>query len=610
MFSASYLIAVAATALLLSQGSSSLSSLRTAVALEKGSQAEKARSLYIEVTRHPDSSSLHRAIAFYRAGMTLREAEPAKALPLFLKAYEVSERVDDQFGMSMIGDRIAWATPPDSMQSLMQGGKDTVHKRALSRVLMEANQPTHGVPWDKEFLVEKEELEKHSTFAKLMSSHQQMKDLEKSGMAALNKMANSNMLMSQGLDFDAIDLYGTPNWNQKTKEFKANQAKNDALKSTQLASRKTVIVKCGKTSHGITALVISADGVRGFATGKSDSQSSLGLLESHIRACQAPHDRQVYQSQHLWNSFFSFVFEALPKDSQLVYWQNLPEVEGFNPLTLWTGSRFAISEMGSRVMLFGQPNTTVGRAVSTEKRCVGFTFSKQLPGFEALPGVDRELAAVREACVQEDVVFQGYHNDKLVFPTSSALVSLRPRVLYVAGHMMFVPRSKGTANESLSTLTAEGPKGFDELLRAVTVRIGDEYLIPPVVILSGCSSLKTDSASRKYGIWSEFSNTLTIFAMGGETVMGSLWRMDDDSGARIVGATLRTYLSGSASVARALKASQLDYLRSAQAIAPSSSRSLPSKASDSGSGGTIPPQLTAGSHPYFWGNLVVRGVDQ
>jgi len=169
--------------------------------------------------------------------------------------------------------------------------------------------------------------------------------------------------------------------------------------------------------------------------------------------------------------------------------------------------------------------------------------SEAVQGFEALPEVARELAAVR-SLIDGDVLL----DEEFSEPRVEAKLASRPfSVVHLASHAEFLPESADSF-----VLTHEGRVTMDELADYVGLF---RYRQTPLelLVLSACSTAAGDERAA-LGL-----SGIAVKA-GARSAVGTLWRVNDESSRRIVTRFYEELQQRGRSRAEALRRAQLAVL--------------------------------------------------
>lgn len=580
--------------------------IREAAKLERAGEASKAKLILERALA--DADVRVQALANYRLGMgRYLGADNKSALSYFLAAKKGFKQSGDDFGECLSLRFIELATPPEQMIEILNG-TDGAHKDALLEV-SNMRVPAEARGWDRDLLSGAEELKEFDRLFRLAKATQDHEVLITKATSSWQRVAKSNLLMQDWASFDVIDFYGLKGWDEGGKRFTPNSTSMPRGVNLNLRHRSgaPIYVRLGSTNFGLVAFVYTRDGCVAFASGQATASSMKADLKVQIQAASSQGDWRFLNTTRLWIGFFSHVFDYIrTQPAGPIFWQNARELTGFNPLALWTGKEYALLVLGDHALLLGAPMGLDKSERNNDSALLSLTYSAAHDEMPKLEGVERERDRLSAICSEHGIALDAYTND------GYALAKLRPRsgkqaeFLYLAGHMEFGPNESGPGTD-VSVLTSDGFVPLMKILGKVYHDDGKQMFVPPVVFLSGCSSLRANKKKRQALIDSEeFGCLAALYGLGADTVVGSLWPMNDKSGASILGDTFAKIASGKMAIAQALLDSQRAYLRVSGAPAGETTVRSDSKSK--------PPQvlgdLPAKTHPYFWANIVVRGIDR
>lgn len=261
---------------------------------------------------------------------------------------------------------------------------------------------------------------------------------------------------------------------------------------------------------------------------------------------------------------------------------------------LFDGERFLLERYRISTVLAPSLTDTTARLASVENTNVlGLGLSHAVADFSALPGVVKELTAIVRNGARG---LSGIYPGQVLLDGDFTLESLQAnvanyQVLHVATHAAFVP---GRAEESFIVL------GNGERLTTTDIEVMERRLRNlHLVVLSACQTALGGEA----GDGTEIAGISSYFLEAGraETVIASLWKVNDDSTSLLMQRFYELLATGELTKAEALRQAQLSLLYD-QDIETRLANSRGTLSRNS------PPADLAGfQHPYHWAPFILIG---
>lgn len=264
---------------------------------------------------------------------------------------------------------------------------------------------------------------------------------------------------------------------------------------------------------------------------------------------------------------------------------------------LYDGSQYLMERFTVSTVLTPGLTDMNDRLTEIEQpQILGLGLTQPVANFSALPAVDAELdAIVRSGTSDEQGIYPGsvFLNDAFTLNALKANVR-RHRVLHMATHAAFVP---GRAEESFIVL------GNGERLRVGDIEAMERRLSNlHLVVLSACQTALGGEA----GDGTEIAGISSYFLEKGraETVIASLWSVNDNSTSILMQRFYELLASGELSKAEALQQAQLSLLYDEDVEARlTASRNV----SVPGAGIKVNAPTDGYRHPYYWAPFILIG---
>jgi len=264
---------------------------------------------------------------------------------------------------------------------------------------------------------------------------------------------------------------------------------------------------------------------------------------------------------------------------------------------LFDGERFLLERYRiSTVLAPGLTDTTARLAPVEATNVLGLGLSQAVANFDALPGVVKELSGiVRDAAKG----YSGIYPGQVLLDNEFTLETLQTnvanhQVLHVATHAAFVP---GRAEESFIVL-GNGERLTITDIEVMERRLRDLHL----VVLSACQTALGGEA----GDGTEIAGISSYFLEAGraETVIASLWKVNDDSTSLLMQRFYELLATGELTKAEALRQAQLSLLYDEDTETRlAASRATIQVESRDGS----PLSAIGFQHPYHWAPFILIG---
>lgn len=219
-------------------------------------------------------------------------------------------------------------------------------------------------------------------------------------------------------------------------------------------------------------------------------------------------------------------------------------------------------------------------------RGAGFGVTREHPGFAALPGAARELAAVFSIVAGNPRLDDAFTEKSL-----ARTLSAKTQILHIASHFRFRP-----GNETNSYLLLGNGDGLtlNDLRRQRQYRFRGTDLIT----LSACETALGGGAEgeeiESFGMIAQ--------AKGASAVLSTLWQIADDSTAVLMSDFYDGLINQGLDKARALRRAQLELLRGKAEPAQQASRAMTVIEDIDGRAAAAPT-----SHPYYWSAFILMG---
>jgi CHAT domain-containing protein len=219
----------------------------------------------------------------------------------------------------------------------------------------------------------------------------------------------------------------------------------------------------------------------------------------------------------------------------------------------------------------------------------GFGVTRAHPGFRALPAVGAELDAIFGADPGAPLRGQAFVDDAFDLAALESAIRARPTLLHIASHFRFVP---GSEDDSVLLL------GTGEALSLETFRKSRNFRLRglDLLTLSAC-----ETAQGSEGEGEEVESFGAIAQLGGAAaVMATLWPIEDQATASLMPRFYAKLIGEGLDKAQALRAAQIEAIRSARAPGADAVRGPEDDA----------PAIAGavdGAHPYYWAPFILMG---
>jgi len=268
---------------------------------------------------------------------------------------------------------------------------------------------------------------------------------------------------------------------------------------------------------------------------------------------------------------------------------------------LYDGEQFLIERFQiSTVLAPGVTNTSDRLGDIDQSQVLGLGLSNPVSGFSSLPAVDIELDAIIRSDESDALgIYPGqvFLNDAFTFDALKTNVR-NHRVLHLATHAAFVP---GRADESFIVL-GNGDRLTAGDIEDISARLDNLHL----VILSACETAlggATGDGTEITGISSYFLGANDSRA---ETVIASLWAVNDNSTSVLMQRFYELLATGELTKAEALRQAQLSLLydedtETRLAASRTGARPTPRNGFD------VAVAEPGYRHPYYWAPFILIG---
>ncbi|MFZ5674530.1 MAG: CHAT domain-containing tetratricopeptide repeat protein [Pseudomonadota bacterium] len=252
---------------------------------------------------------------------------------------------------------------------------------------------------------------------------------------------------------------------------------------------------------------------------------------------------------------------------------------------LHDGKRYLIEDFA--LALYNPANRTKFTAMRRGKlNGAGFGVTREHPGFAALPGAARELAAVIGVVGGTPKL-----DDAFTAKSLARTLSSETQILHIASHFRFRP-----GNETNSYLLLGDGNGLT--LNQLRTQKRFRFRGTELLTLSACETALGGGAEG------EEIESLGMLAQakGASAVLSTLWQIADDSTATLMTDFYDGLIRQGLDKAHALRRAQLELLRGHRESTTLASRAM-TVIEDSG--GTTDTAATA--HPYYWAAFILMG---
>lgn len=225
-------------------------------------------------------------------------------------------------------------------------------------------------------------------------------------------------------------------------------------------------------------------------------------------------------------------------------------------------------------------------------KSAGFGVTASHPGFAPLPGVAREIEAIFGGHDRPGALAGAASlDDQFTKESFRAALQKRPEIVHIASHFKLVP---GRETDSFLLLGDGSPLSLSDIRKGRGFRFGGVDLLT----LSAC-----ETARGGDGDGDEVESFGALAQMNGaSSVMATLWPVADEATAALMQSFYRHMVEGKMSKAEALRAAQVEAIRSGSAGGGVDERGAASLLSTKLASGSV-----NASHPYFWSPFVLMG---
>ncbi len=357
------------------------------------------------------------------------------------------------------------------------------------------------------------------------------------------------------------------------------------------------------TEEKLWLLWASAGGAVGSIAVEAATQGELARVVQQLgEQLQAPGDLTTLQATS--NQLYQWLIQPLETEleqnniQQLIFVND--RVTRYIPMAaLFDGDRYLAERYTlSTVITPGTTDTTktLGSVDEVEALAVGLT--EPVAGFRALPAVDAELdAVVRSDGADAIGLYPGQVllNDEFTLAAIQANVEFK-QILHIASHAEFAP---SRPEDSFIVLGDSQKLSFPEI-ETMQESLRDLHL----VVLSACETALGGTA----GDGTEIAGISSYFLAENraETVIASLWAVNDDSTSILMQRFYEFLASGEFTKAEALQQAQLSLLNAGEvesAIALRD-RGIGVEAANLDAQANRPAPR---SHPYYWAPFILIG---
>lgn len=182
----------------------------------------------------------------------------------------------------------------------------------------------------------------------------------------------------------------------------------------------------------------------------------------------------------------------------------------------------------------------------SELRTVAAGLSEEVRDFPALPAVKRELDEIKSIVRDSDVLLDKKFTRSAI---KEAVKSFNAPVVHLATHGQFSSKPEDTF-----ILTFDGKVNVNDLSNLLKTRATDQRGAIELLVLSACSTAEGDNRAA-LGIAG------IAFQAGARSTLASLWVVDDQATAEIMGEFYKQLSKSNTTKAEALKKAQLSLLK-------------------------------------------------
>jgi len=269
---------------------------------------------------------------------------------------------------------------------------------------------------------------------------------------------------------------------------------------------------------------------------------------------------------------------------------------------LYDGEQFLIERFQvSTVLAPGVTNTSDRLGDIDQSQVLGLGLSNPVAGFSSLPAVDIELDAIIRSDESDALgIYPGqvFLNDAFTFDALKTNVR-NHQVLHLATHAAFVP---GRADESFIVL-GNGDRLTAGDIEDISARLDNLHL----VILSACETAlggATGDGTEITGISSYFLGANDSRA---ETVIASLWAVNDTSTSILMQRFYELLSSGELTKAEALRQAQLSLLYDESAATRLAAVTRNAPVPTPREGFEVEVAESGHRHPFHWAPFILIG---
>ena len=254
---------------------------------------------------------------------------------------------------------------------------------------------------------------------------------------------------------------------------------------------------------------------------------------------------------------------------------------------LHDGSSFLIQKYAVVVLAGAARHPIQGHEIQN-RRIAAFGMSKEAAGLRALPHVRDEIKSIVELDAQKILTATALLDDEFTEESLAAALTDRPTVLHIASHFVFVPAQQQESWLLLGSgdaLTLE--RLANDLFRFDGINLA---------VLTACE-VRHGAGPDRNGEEIEGLGAL-LLNRGVNSVLASLWHIDDFSTAVLMRNFYRMWQSEGLSKAEALRQAQLSFLGKAESASTNPRGLVEPDESEA----CVSTPL---SHPYFWAPLLL-----
>lgn len=252
---------------------------------------------------------------------------------------------------------------------------------------------------------------------------------------------------------------------------------------------------------------------------------------------------------------------------------------------LYDGRHYLVEDFAPA--LYNPANPTKFTPMHRDKiKGAGFGVTREHPGFAALPGAARELAAVFGIVGGKPKL-----DDAFTEASLARTLSGKTQILHIASHFRFRP-----GNETNSYLLLGNGDGLT--LNQLRTQKRFRFRGTDLITLSACETALGGGAEgeeiESFGMLAQ--------AKGASAVLSTLWQIADDSTAVLMADFYDGLIKQGLDKARALRRAQLELIRGKTEPSPQASRAMTVIEDATGEAATVPT-----AHPYYWSAFILMG---